>query len=182
MIDSRRGAKAAHLRASAACRPAVHWCRLRRGGVVLCDTARPMSPRPNTPPAGTKAAAVVQFRGAKDPPLLLRIPVTSAIWAEGLPPLPEGLRVTAAFSDIDAEVEHSEALELLGYESVGVRPSATSDPASVATVDLLIPRRACDKFPLWRDALLDSGGRVWDLGFGPVAARLAQALSAHDGK
>ncbi|MGI9018542.1 MAG: hypothetical protein ACR2HR_15815 [Euzebya sp.] len=136
-----------------------------------------MSSRRTAAAPRTTSAAVVDFRGPGDPPLLLRIPVQSPTWAEGLPPTPEGLRVTAAFSHPDLEVEHGEALALLGYHSVGVRPALRDSPS---TVDLLIPRAACDRFPRWRDQLLSAGGRVWDLSFGPVAELLAPAVAVHD--
>ncbi|CAN5187623.1 hypothetical protein BH23ACT9_BH23ACT9_08410 [soil metagenome] len=119
---------------------------------------------------------MVQFPGSGDPPLLLRIPVQTARWAECLPPRPAGATVTVAFSDAEVEAEHGDAVALLGYTSVGVRPSGRDTTPSV---DLLIPRAECDRWPLWRDQLLNAGGRVWDLAFGPAAAMLGPAVAVH---
>lgn len=124
---------------------------------------------------GAATAAVLAFP-AGDPPLLVRIPATSGTWAETLPPLPSGSHVTVAFSDADVEAEHGEALGLLGYESVGLLPPK---PDRQPTVDLLIPRAEADRWPLWRDGLLDAGGRVFDLAFGPVATMLGPAIAVH---
>lgn len=110
-------------------------------------------------------------------PLLLRIPVTSPTWAESMPPMPTGAGITVAFSDPDVEAEHGDAVALLGYPSVGVLPPSTALPPSI---DLLIPRTAADRWPLWRDAVLSAGGRVWDLAFGPVAMKLASAVAVHE--
>lgn len=119
---------------------------------------------------------LVQFPGTSDPPLLLRIPVSSPTWAETMPPTPAGLTVTVAFSDEDVEAEHGDALAQLGYVSVGVVPLVGD---AGATVDLLLSRAMCDRWPLWRDQLMNAGGRVWDLGFGPVAAMLGPAAAIH---
>lgn len=118
----------------------------------------------------------MQFPGSSQPPLLLRIPVGSPRWAEGLPPRPSGATVTVAYSDADVEAEHGDAMALLGYTSVGVRPPSRDTTPSV---DLLLPRSECDRWPLWRDQLLSAGGRVWDLGFGPVAAMLGPTVAVH---
>lgn len=134
---------------------------------------------PRRRPAATTPAVrdvVVPFPATGAPPLLLRIPVSSPTWAESLPPRPTGALVTVAFSDPEVEAEHSDALALLGYDSVGpVNP----EPVDAAWVDILIPRAACDRWPLWRDQLLDAGGRVWDLAFGPVAVVLGPAVEVH---
>lgn len=119
---------------------------------------------------------LVHFPGSSDPPLLLRIPVGSPNWAETMPPTPVGVTVTVAFSDEDVEAEHGDALELLGYVSVGVVPLVGD---AGATVDLLLSRAMCDRWPRWRDQLMNAGGRVWDLGFGPVAAMMGPAAAVH---
>ncbi|WP_370324834.1 hypothetical protein [Euzebya sp.] len=126
----------------------------------------------STPPRGSGVRPAPDVEA--DPDLLLRIPVDTPDWAEGLPPVPDGCRVTAVFSHADVAAEHGDALALLGYELVGVL-----GVADTPTVDLLISRAACDRWPLWRDQLLASGGRVWDLGFGPVAAMLGPAVAVH---
>ena len=129
-----------------------------------------------------RTGTVVSIQAARAPDyddlILLRIPVTSAIWAEGLPPVPNALIVTVAFSDPEVEAEHAEPLELLGYMSVGC-VSQTVPETGEATVDLLVTRTACDQFPLWRDELLTAGGRVWDLSHGPVARFMGHAVSPH---
>ena len=73
--------------------------------------------------------------------------------------------------------EHAEALALLGYHVVGTFPASPDTPPSV---DLLMSRDACDRWPRWRDELLAAGGKVWDLSFGPVATVLAGALEPHE--
>lgn len=116
------------------------------------------------------------FPTSGEAPLLLRIPVASPTWAEGLPPPPLGATVTVAYSDADVEAEHGDAMAQLGYSSVGVRPPGRDTTPSV---DLLLPRSECDRWPLWRDQLLAAGGRVWDLGFGPVAAMMGPMAAVH---
>ncbi len=111
------------------------------------------------------------------PPLLVRIPVTSATWAESLPPMPDGAAVTVAYSDAEVEAEHDDALMLLGYIGVGV---FTCPPGTPPCIDLLIPRASADRWPRWRDEVLHAGGRVWDLAFGPVAMMMADAVAVHD--
>lgn len=132
-----------------------------------------------------RTATVVPIRTRTAPDyedlVLLRIPVTSPLWAEGLPPVPNALLVTVAFSDPEVEAEHADPLGLLGYVDVGcLSQAAPDDPGgSPGTVDLLLTRDACDRFPLWRDQLLTSGGRVWDLSLGPVARMLGPAVAPH---
>ena len=112
----------------------------------------------------------------EEPPLLLRIAITSPTWAEVVPPAPAGVDVTVAFSDAEVEAEHADAVALLGYRSVGAVSDAPGGPASA---EFLIPRSACDRWPVWRDELLRSGGKVWDLAFGPAAAMLRTRLAVH---
>lgn len=139
---------------------------------------------PRRRPAATTTTApavrnvVVPFPASGEPPLLLRIPVSSPTWAESLPPRPTGALVTVAFSDPEVEAEHGDALALLGYDSVG---PVQLLPVDQPFVDILIPRAACDRWPLWRDQLLNAGGRVWDLAFGPVASMLGAAVQVHRG-
>lgn len=110
-------------------------------------------------------------------PLLVRIPVTAPDWAESLPPMPDGADITVAFSDADVEAEHGDAVALLGYLSVGAIPTLADMPPSI---DLLMPRAAADRWPRWRDEVLSSGGRVWDLAFGPVAMMMASTVGVHE--
>ena len=114
----------------------------------------------------------------EEPPLLLRIPVDGPSWAEALPPVPAGLHVTAAFSDDDTLAEHGDAVDLLGYEVVGAHHEDGVDVPR--RLDLLVPRRALDRWPLWRDELLTAGGRVFDTAMGPVARLLGPTLAIHD--
>lgn len=111
-----------------------------------------------------------------EPPLLVRIPITSPMWAESLPPMPTGAKITAAFSDPEAEGEHADAVALLGYHLVGVVGDEVADPPFV---DLLVARTVADRWPVWRDEVLIAGGRVWDLAFGPAAMRMASAVAVH---
>ncbi len=105
--------------------------------------------------------------------------MTSPVWAEGLPPVPNALIVTAAFSDPEVEAEHAEPLELLGYVGVGCLSDVPDAEGPDRTVDLLLTRTACNQFPRWRDQLLASGGRVWDLSLGPVKRVLGEAVAMH---
>lgn len=111
-----------------------------------------------------------------EPPLLLRIAITSPTWAEVVPPAPAGVDVTVAFSDPEVEAEHADAVAFLGYRTVG---SIDIEPVELPSADFLIPRSACDRWPVWRDELLRSGGKVWDLAFGPAAALLRHSLAVH---
>jgi hypothetical protein len=127
-----------------------------------------LDPSPSTP--------VVVRLPAEAAPLLLRVAITGPAWAEAVPPLPEGADVTVAFSDPEVEAEHADAVALLGYAVVG---AVDAEPVDDPSADFLIPRAACDRWPLWRDALLGTGGKVWDLGFGPAAALLRHRLVPH---
>ncbi len=139
------------------------------------DTPPPMAPRVTDIPLTPPVVVALPVRSAS-PPLLLRIAITDPRWAESIPPVPTGLRVTVAFSDPDVEAEHADAVALLGYAVVG---SVDVEPIDAPSADFLIPRVACDRWPLWRDQILGTGGRVWDLAFGPAAVVLGHALSVH---
>lgn len=134
-----------------------------------------MAPRATQTPPTTPVVVALPV-SSTSPPLLLRIAITSPRWAESIPPVPTGLRVTVAFSDPEVEGEHADAVALLGYEVVG---SVDVEPVEAPAADFLIPRTACDRWPLWRDQILGAGGRVWDLAFGPAAVVLGHALSVH---
>lgn len=110
------------------------------------------------------------------PPLLLRVPVTVGRWAEQLPPPPAGAAVTVAFSSEDMAAEHADALEVLGYRVVGVRDAPAGEPPSV---DFVVSRETLDRWPVWREALVAGGARVWDLAHGPAAARFWADLAPH---
>ena len=131
---------------------------------------------------GAAAAAPLPRMLALDldaPGVLVRMPLQSSAWAEDVPPVPAGAAVSAAFSCDDAEAEHREALELLGYRVVGVREGAAAgEPASV---DLLLPAGALDRHPEYARAILGQARHVWDLGFGPARRALEPSLRCHLG-
>lgn len=140
----------------------------------------PQTPSPTTPRTGeVRRLAPSHSSVPLQQRVLLRLPVVAGLWAEDLPPVPTGMDVTASFSDADAAGEHADALALLGYRivaaQVGVDPAADTAPS----VDLLMPRDFLDRWPMWRDALMASGGRVYDLSFGPVARLLGDVLAPH---
>ncbi len=134
-----------------------------------------MATRATDTPTTTAVVVALPVNSAS-PPLLLRIAISSPRWAESIPPVPTGLRVTVAFSDPEAEAEHADAVALLGYAVVG---TVDLEPMGEPSADFLIPRLACDRWPLWRDQILGAGGRVWDLAFGPAAVILGHALRVH---
>lgn len=109
--------------------------------------------------------------------VLVRLPLARGQWAEGIPPVPAGAVVTASFSSDDAEAEHREALELLGYRCVGVRGGAgVDDPPDV---DFLLPAGCLDEHPQWAQAVLEQARQVWDLAFGPARVVMEPALRCH---
>ena len=111
------------------------------------------------------------------PGVLVRLPLASSAWAEGVPPVPRGAVVTAAFSSDDAEAEHRDALELLGYRSVGVRDGAVLGEAP--SVDFLLPAGALEEHPDYGRAVLEQARQVWDLAFGPARLALERSLRCH---
>jgi hypothetical protein len=132
--------------------------------------------RPTSSAAGSDLPHVVLRLPEESAPLLLRIAITSPTWAEAVPPVPQGADITVAFSDPEVEAEHADAVAQLGYRPVG---AVDVEPIDLPAAEFLIPRSACDRWPVWRDELLHAGGQVWDLGFGPAAALLRHRLVVH---
>ena len=105
---------------------------------------------------------------------LLRLPVDAGAWAEDLPPVPDGCRVTVSFSSDDACTEHAEALQLLGYTVVGVLQTAGPPCADV----VIEPAVATGHPTFWR-SLGKRADRAYNLAAGPVAGLLAPQLALH---
>ncbi|HUH08089.1 MAG TPA: hypothetical protein VML96_09810 [Egibacteraceae bacterium] len=108
---------------------------------------------------------------------LVRLTVRGPAWAEGLPPVPEGQRVSVSFSSPDAAAEHSDALAMLGYRLVGLRPAAAQD--GDGTADFLVIQELLDAYPAWWRALAEQADRIYSLQMGPVLSLLGAALGPH---
>ena len=106
---------------------------------------------------------------------LVRLPIEGEHWAERLPPAPRGAHVTVSFSSPDAAGVHAEALELIGYRVVGVRPA----PGEAPYADVLVTEALITSRPRWWRALTAQADRAFGLGFGPVTAALADVLRLH---
>jgi hypothetical protein len=111
---------------------------------------------------------------------LLRLAVRADNWAEGVPPAPRDADVTVSFSDADTAALHGDALRLLGYRIVGVRPTNGADvllPQPAA--DVLVPQAVLESYPTWWRALADQAERAYSLALGPVLASLSEVLRPH---
>jgi hypothetical protein len=111
---------------------------------------------------------------------LLRLTVGADNWAEGVPPAPHDADVTVSFSDADTAALHGDALRLLGYRIVGVRPTGAADVlARHPAADILIPQAMLESYPTWWRALADQADRAYSLALGPVLASLSEVLRPH---
>jgi hypothetical protein len=96
-------------------------------------------------------------------------------WAEDLPPVPDGHRVTVTFStDLDA-AHHGPALDLLGYQVVGVHPG----PPGRCVADFLVSQPLLESHPTWWRSLAGLADRAFNLALGPVLSSLAPVLRRH---
>lgn len=109
--------------------------------------------------------------------VLLRLAVHEDAWAEDLPPVPDGFTVTVSFASDDAADLHGPAVELLGYRIAGVATALGARDCA----DVVVPSALARRHPGWWAAITACGGRVYDLGFGPVAAALDPVLALHHG-
>ena len=107
-------------------------------------------------------------------PVLVRIEADAEGWMQGLPSVPDGLRVSVTVGDPAATAAASE-LAARGYDLIGFvagrRPGAHAD--------LLISATLRDDHPRWFAALLLVAQRVFDPRFGPVQLALQDELVAH---
>lgn len=108
---------------------------------------------------------------------LARLTVDSEHWAEELPPVPAGHRVTVAFATDDLTAAHGEAMELLGYRVVGTW--GQEDPAEQATADFLVRAALIEAHPAWWRMLTNRAAQVYVLELGPTRLVLGQALRIH---
>lgn len=118
-------------------------------------------------------------RTALAPPegALLRLPIDEERWAEHVPPVPVGFEVTVSFSTEMAEVEHGEALELLGYAVVGVNPRLTPFPSA----SFLVNQRLIEAHPTYWRSLAALADAAYSLALGPPLALLTDVLALHAG-
>ena len=121
--------------------------------------------------------------GADEPGgALARLAIDSERWAEQVPPVPDGYRVTVAFSSEDLAVEHAEAIELLGYQVVGTHEAGQgggSPAGGLRAADFLVSDRLAESHPAWWHALARLASRVYVLHLGPVRRLLGEALTVH---
>ena len=121
--------------------------------------------------------------GADEPGgALTRLAIDSERWAEQVPPVPDGYRVTVAFSSEDLAVEHAEAIELLGYQVVGAHDGSRGDRSpreGLRAADFLVSDRLAESHPAWWHALAGLASQVYVLHLGPVRRLLGEVLTVH---
>ncbi len=110
---------------------------------------------------------------------LFRLPVDRPQWAEAVPPVPAGHRVTVTFSDADVEAEHGDALVLLGYRVLGVVPSAPANPQPGGYADLHVGEALLTSHRRWAGAVAALATRIWRLDHGPVRLVFASTIAVH---
>jgi hypothetical protein len=108
-----------------------------------------------------------------DPGALVRLPVSDGPWAESLPPVPDGHRVTVSFSSPALAEEHGEAVGLLGYVVV----PGPDEGEQVAW--LLVPAALARAHPRWWTTIRSRSDAVYRMAMGPVLRRFAALLRAH---
>jgi hypothetical protein len=108
---------------------------------------------------------------------LLRLEIGEAHWAEQLPPVPLGCRVSVSFADAGDAAEHGDALGLLGYRVVAAQP----DKAMAGTADILVNQQVIDRHPAYWRSLVVLATRAYSLALGPAVSMLGDVLSAHTG-
>lgn len=107
-------------------------------------------------------------------PVLVRIDAGDETWVQGLPSLPDGVRIGVTVGD-GALREDARAMAARGYDLVDVVPGRR--PGRHA--DLLVTAAVREGYPRWFAALLLVADRVFDLRFGPVQTVLHDELIAH---
>ncbi|MDQ3710127.1 MAG: hypothetical protein M3387_12630 [Actinomycetota bacterium] len=108
---------------------------------------------------------------------LLRLEIGEAHWAEELPPVPRGCRVSVSFADAGDAAEHGDALGLLGYRVVAAQPAG----AVRGTADILVDQQVIDRHPTYWRSLAILATRAYSLAMGPVVKTLGDVLGAHAG-
>lgn len=106
--------------------------------------------------------------------MLVRIDAEDRTWVQGLPSLPDDVRIGVTVGDPSLRGD-SAALEARGYDLIDVIPGRR--PGRHA--DLLVTAAVRAAHPRWFAALLLVAGRVFDLRFGPVQTVLHDELVAH---
>ncbi len=119
--------------------------------------------------------------GPRQPPTVgdgavVRIRVAEGWWAESVPPVPDGYRVTVSLPDGTGRDEHAEALGRLGYLVVDAAPAASADPDCA---DFFVPQQLLEAHPTYWRSLADRADRAYSLALGPVRRLLGEVLAAH---
>jgi hypothetical protein len=107
---------------------------------------------------------------------LVRLSVDGDAWAEGVPPVPEGVEITVTFTDAEAALVHADALTQLGYRVMGVQPHGL---AKAAAADFLVPQDVLESRSTWWRALAGQADRAFSLAAGPVLSSLGSILRLH---
>jgi hypothetical protein len=144
----------------------------------------PRPPRPDRPSGGGAGpsdlgdgAAPIAASGAlRDGAVIVRVTATDRAWAAGLPPVPDGRRLTVSVGHPSLLPVPIDELVARGYRIVGV--AAEHRPIGL-NVDVLVPPDLRAEQPGWWTALLERAERVFDLRLGPVRHVLAAELALH---
>jgi hypothetical protein len=108
--------------------------------------------------------------------VLLRLPAEDRAWAQTLPRVPGGAKVTVTLGHPDLVPEDPTLLWAAGYHVVGVASEAR--PIG-AVVDLLVPAELREAAPDWWQQVLSRARRAFDLRLGPVLSVLEAELAMH---
>lgn len=108
--------------------------------------------------------------------LLVRVPAEVSSWPRSLPAVPLGHAVTVTLGHASLLPGPGDGLEASGYRIAGI--AADHRPLG-AVVDLLVAAAVREADPRWWEQVRQAADRVFDLGFGPVAALLSAEVALH---
>lgn len=108
--------------------------------------------------------------------LLVRVPAASPSWPRALPAVPLGHAVTVTLGHSSLLPGPGDGLDASGYRVAGI--AADHRPLG-AVVDLLVAASVREADPRWWEDVRRRADRVFDLGFGPVAALLSAEVALH---
>lgn len=113
---------------------------------------------------------------APRPVAVVRLPVDGCDWADHLPPVPSGHRVSVSFTQSASWAHHGPVLRGLGYQVVDEVPAVDED---AECVDMVLYDDLPVSQPSWWRAVAVLAERVLPLAFGPARLASARLLAAH---
>lgn len=128
------------------------------------DDTRLQRHQPDGEPAALRPVAVV------------RLPVDGSDWADHLPPVPSGHRVSVSFTQSASWAHHGPVLRGLGYRVVDEVPAVDDD---AECVDMVLYDDLPVSQPSWWRAVAVLAEQVLPLTFGPARLASARILAVH---